>query len=124
MKKIFMIITLFLATVASYGNESSNDEIFINEQTIEMYDFSNFNILESKYELYFSKEEKEKVSEIMKDFNEKMKESFYSKNRKKKVMKVLQKNTQSMCDILSIPKYRLYLRILNVELNRRGIDLF
>lgn len=128
MKKIFMIMSLFLATVASYGeevlNQNSQEDVYImKEQTVEMYNFSNFNLLDYNEYLNLTDEQKVMISSIMDDFNKKMNNVFNSKNRKKKVMKLLNKNVQKMYNKLDDEQYRIYLRIFNMELNRRGIDI-
>jgi hypothetical protein len=133
MKKIFMIMTLFLVTVTGYSkngskenpNESQiNSEFVIKKQTPDMYDFTNFDVLKFDSMSNLSVEQQSKVVYIMSDFNKKMTNLFYSKNRKKKMMRVLNRNVKEMSCVLDVYQYRKYLMILNVELNRRGIDLF
>lgn len=133
MKKIFMIMTLFLVAVTGYSkngskenpNESQiNSEFVIKKQTPDMYDFTNFDVLKFDSMPNLSVEQQSKVVYIMSDFNKKMTNLFYSKNRKKKMMRVLNRNVKEMSCVLDVYQYRKYLMILNVELNRRGIDLF
>lgn len=123
-------MTLFLATVASYGEEAgkesseNTDNVFVKEQTIEMYDFNNFNVFDYNDTLKISTEQMEIVDSIMKEFNKNMVDSFNSKKRKKKALKSINKNIQLMCNELDNYQYHMYLRILNQEFNRRGIDLY
>lgn len=133
MKKIFMIMTLFLVTVTGYSKNGSkenpnespiNSEFVIKKQTPDMYDFTNFDVLKFDSMSNLSVEQQSKVVYIMGDFNKKMTNLFYSKNRKKKMMRLLNRNVKEMSCVLDVYQYRKYLMILNVELNRRGIDLF
>lgn len=126
-------MTLFLVTVTGYSkngskenpNESQiNSEFVIKKQTPDMYDFTNFDVLKFDSMSNLSIEQQSKVVYIMSDFNKKMTNLFYSKNRKKKMMRVLNRNVKEMSCVLDVYQYRKYLMILNVELNRRGIDLF
>lgn len=126
-------MTLFLVTVTGYSkngskenpNESQiNSEFVIKKQTPDMYDFTNFDVLKFDSMSNLSVEQQSKVVYIMSDFNKKMTNLFYSKNRKKKMMRVLNRNVKEMSCVLDVYQYRKYLMILNVELNRRGIDLF
>lgn len=123
-------MTLFLATVASYGNEESsirrdeNGYIIPKEQTIEMYDFNNFNLFEYDDYLNLSNEQKMLVTPIMEKFYNNMGKAYYSKNRKKNVLNSINKNLSYMRDNLDKYQYHMYLRVLNLEFNRRGIDLY
>lgn len=124
---------LFLVTVTGYSKNGSKEnlnetkiesEFVIKEQTPDMYDFTNFNVLKFDDMSDLSTEQQYKVMYIMSDFNKKMTHLFHSKNRKKIMFKTLDRNIEEMRYVLDAHHYRNYLKILNLELNRRGIDLF
>lgn len=124
MKKIFLTTILFLAVVASYGEQpnSSEYDYVVKEQTIEMYDFNDFDSTIDET-LNLTDEQKNKVVEIIKKFDKDMHKAYESKDRKEKTLRSIYQNVNRMKKTLSKEQYSQYLKLFNIEINRRGIDI-
>lgn len=122
MKKFLVTLLVSLITLNGVANQTSS--LLDREQTKEMYDFSQVNLLDKVVSSNVSPKTKSKVEKVMNQFVKDMLNAFNSIDRKKKTIKVINKNVDRMYLILDETEYKSYLRALNEEMSIRGIDWF
>jgi hypothetical protein len=122
MKKFLVTLLISLFTLNSVANQTRS--LLDREQTEEMYDFSQVDLLSKVVSSNVASKAKSKGEKIMKQFTEDMLSAFNSKNRKKKTVKAINKNINRLYLILSEEDYKSYLKVLNEEMSIRGIEWF
>jgi hypothetical protein len=122
MKKFLVTLLISLFTLNSVANQTRS--LLDREQTEEMYDFSQVDLLSKVVSSNVASKTKSKGEKIMKQFIEDMLSAFNSKNRKKKTVKAINKNINRLYLILSEEDYKSYLKVLNEEMSIRGIEWF
>lgn len=122
MKKILVTLLVSLITLNGVANQTTS--LLDREQTKEMYDFSQVNLLDKVVSSNVSPKTKSKVEKVMNQFVADMLNAFNSIDRKKKTIKAINKNIDRMYLILDESEYKSYLRVLNEEMSIRGIDWF
>lgn len=122
MKKI--LITVLLTLLVIPGTARQSQPLIDKEQTKEMYDFWDTDLISKISSNRMSKKKLLKCEKVTRQFAEDMSIAWYSKNRKEKTVTALDKNVYRMYVILNEKEYRSYLKILNEEMAKRGIDWF
>lgn len=122
MKK--MLVTLLVSLFALTGTANQSNSLLGREQTKEMYDFSQVNLLSKVVSSDVSQKTKVKSEKIMKQFTEEMLKAYNSTDRKKKTIKAINKNVDRMYLLLDEAEYKSYLKVLNEEMSTRGIEWY
>lgn len=122
MKKMLVTLLVSLFTLTGAANQSNS--LLGREQTKEMYDFSQVNLLSKVVSSDASQKTKVKSEKIMKQFAEEMLKAYNSTDRKKKTIKAINKNVDRMYLILDDAEYKSYLKVLNEEMSTRGIEWY
>jgi hypothetical protein len=122
MKKIFSAVLLTLLVMPGAARQSQ--PLLGKEQTKEMYDFWDADLISKISSNRMPKKKLLKCEKVTRQFAVDMSIAWYSKNRKEKTVKALDKNVYRMYVILNEKEYRSYLKILNEEMVKRGIDWF
>ena len=122
MKKFLVTLLISLFTLNGVANQTRS--LLDREQTEEMYDFSQVDLLSKVVSSNVASKTKSKGEKIMKQFTEDMLSAFNSKNRKKKTVQAINKNINRLYLILSEEDYKSYLKVLNEEMSIRGIEWF
>lgn len=120
MKKILFSLLLVLTPISSNANSS----LLNRKQTKEMYDFSQVNLVERINTPAMSSKKKTRCEKAMQVFTKEMSDAFLSKNRKKDINKAINKNINKMYLILDEKEYKSYIKIINEEFSKRGIEWF
>lgn len=122
MKKILIAVLLTLLVMP--GTARQSQPLLDKEQTKEMYDFWDTDFISKISSNCMSKKKLLKCEKVARQFAEDMSIAWYSKNRKEKTVNALDKNIYRMYVILNEKEYRSYLKIINEEMAKRGIDWF
>lgn len=122
MEKI--LITVLLALLVIPCTAKQNQPLLDKEQTEEMYDFWGVDLISKISSNHMSQKKLLKCERITRRFAEDMSIAYSSEDRKEKTVKAINKNVYRMYVILNEKEYRSYLKILNEEMAKRGIDWF
>lgn len=116
MKRLFMAVIAVLTLTTANANVNRGVD----------FNFTTYQPQLGKY-LALDYDQMEKVSDIQEFFAESLRKAGYSKKeeiREKKVKNAVYSNLKLMKGVLDEKQYQKYLRILNLDLRRRGLTVY